>query len=914
MMSGKIKLRQILFALLFSLLICFSSFGKVIATIPLQPPQTAPKESDCWPLDIVLLTDQSLSIFANDPDNYRAIAANRILTLLVSNRRSQCPEAIHRFGMVTFGDYTNTVLNLVPIDIQQDADRETWFEDRNYLEKIEEATKDRTQNATDFDVAFKQAEDLFNEAPDIDDPVGYEQRRQVVILLTDGNPDGVGNVTEYMCDLSNYLDSAAWDTTSIWVLALNASGGPYLENPGCEGTIRDDWQRITKQHSGQLLDDVEYNEHMIPAYMKDVIDAEFGQPGQPLECGTFHVEPYLEQIKMTFQKNLEDEQRLVVLEKLIAEDEVLYRYKDGRALEPAASSKMVFRDDLYYNRDLAEVYVFDHPLPGDWRFEVGNLTDEQCEARVEARENPKKTAVELLQPEDIIDLVAEPPYYDENTPLLRIHILDAETRTPFEVNPDYPLTVTARLVPPSPIDTTTIFNLYEQEPGVWTSGQPMLAPQKGIHKVEIVGESVAGDGSPGYGVFTETVTYEVLEREPLSFEIKFPVEGHNLDCNTIENQQRIGLSLPVEVWLLNSNREPIAGKDYLASDPNQTFFATLSDNNHNEIDTLVLNTDLNQVGVFEGTLLKDRSIVEGCGDVNLTVEFRGALDVRKFTMPITKETVAFTRGIVEGVLVDIADESPSDRVLLHPTLWAARPGGYVNDVQLEFRLKNLNDNWLEPSETATDPKDLYIVELFGPTPALHEVLTPTKKPGPDGTWIAATGGLTMTKPGEYYFRISPQPGETTDSYMLADEEPLIVTFERYDTLWTSPKTALILTIIGVLVLLIIIGLIIYGLTGGPGGTIKLLDHETKKEIKTWRLSRARFFTNVIGIRDGKLKEYKIKVIKAKKTQPLEEKRAALITMIATDGEILLSNEPLESNYTQEVILSGDLDSVDIQYF
>jgi hypothetical protein len=64
-----------------------------------------------------------------------------------------------------------------------------------------------------------------------------------------------------------------------------------------------------------------------------------------------------------------------------------------------------------------------------------------------------------------------------------------------------------------------------------------------------------------------------------------------------------------------------------------------------------------------------------------------------------------------------------------------------------------------------------------------------------------------------------------------------------------------------------------------------------------------------------LKKYKIKVIKARKTKPLEGKRAALITMIATeDGEILLNDEPFESGETKEVILPGDLDSIDLHYF
>lgn len=880
------------------------------------------EEPDCWPLDIVLLMDQSLSIFNNDPDSYRAIAANRILTLLISNRRAQCPKAKHRFGLVTFGDHADTILDLVPIDINQDTDREEWLKNHGYITKIEEAAKDRTQNATDFEVAFERAEELFANAPDIEDPIEYGVRRQVVVLLTDGNPDGVGDIRDYMCDLTKYLNSAAWDDVSIWVMPLNARGGPYLQRPGCKTTIRDDWESVTQEHGGELKD-LNYNEHYVPAYMKDIIDAEFGQPGIPLPCGEFYVDPYLKQVQFTFQKNLEDERKPVILEKLDNQYNLLYRYREGQVLEPGASSDMIFRDDLYYNRDLAEMYVFEYPLPGPWRFEVAGLTDEECEARVEARENREEITVELSQPENIIDLISESPYYDQDTPELEVHIWNKDRQIPFESDELYPLEVKAMLTLPSGNNSLPngnplpVFELSERKSGVWVSSKPMLAPEVGQHILTVVGKSKDGEGNFGYHVFTETVVYEVLKRDLLTLKIDHPDDGDYLSCNTIKDGHQVGLPITVSVQLLDVDEQPVVSGEYLSSDLNQSFQTTLLDVNNVELDRAMLSSSSEEVGEFDGALLTDQSEVEGCGKVIVSAKFVGGYNIRQFTMPITHVTASFIRKIVQGVDVTVDPEKPKDRLLLHPNLWAARPGGYVNPIPLEFKLSNLEGEELNPTSVAIgNPRSLYTIELFGPGSKFQEVLSPTIERRAGGFALVTTGGLTMTEPGNYHFVITAQPKAFRDDFMPANESPIIVEFERYDTFITNPTTALIVFIIIALILLIVIGLIVYGLTGGPGGKIQIFDHETGQQInkKVWRLSKARFFSNVMGIRNKVLKSYKIKVIKAKKTQPLQGKRAALITMIATEnGEILLNDEPLDNGQKIEVILPDDFGSVDIQY-
>ena len=69
----------------------------------------------CWPLDIILLLDQSTSMQANDAKNYRIDGALEILDRLIMNQQEFCKEAVHRYGLIEFGGSTRVVLNLSEI-------------------------------------------------------------------------------------------------------------------------------------------------------------------------------------------------------------------------------------------------------------------------------------------------------------------------------------------------------------------------------------------------------------------------------------------------------------------------------------------------------------------------------------------------------------------------------------------------------------------------------------------------------------------------------------------------------------------------------------------------------------------------------------------------------------------------------
>ena len=202
----------------------FAANGPTITRVPLKN-----EVVECWPLDVVVLMDESLSMSqegGNDPDGYRFLATEELLNLLISNRRAQCDEAVHRLGVIYF---TNVVTKAVPlelIDIPITGERDNWEKYDDITQAIASGMPHKYKNGTDPALAFKAADELLTQAVDLPAPSGYGPRREIVILLTDGNPAGVGGLEKYMRTLTKDLNEAAWSRRSIWIVALNANGGP----------------------------------------------------------------------------------------------------------------------------------------------------------------------------------------------------------------------------------------------------------------------------------------------------------------------------------------------------------------------------------------------------------------------------------------------------------------------------------------------------------------------------------------------------------------------------------------------------------------------------------------------------------------------------------------------------------------
>jgi len=812
--------------------------GQAVAAQSLPSRPEAGGSPECWPLDVVVLIDESLSmskVGGNDPDGYRFLAAKEILNLLISNRRAQCTDAEHRLGVIFFTDVVSTVVPLKSIDISATDDREAWSQE--IVNAIQSGMPNNLKNGTDPALAFRAADTLLNQAPPTSPlPSGYAQRRQVIILLTDGNPEGtnVGDVGNYMRRLSNDLSAPGWSRRSIWIVALNAK---YLSAQAFEGkTMRQVWTEIATTHNGRLLGEDSYDKQTIPAALGQIIDEEFGQPGIKIQCGDFYVDPYLQSVRFVFSKRLEHQDKLVILSKLDdVTGEPLYRYFDGKIELINASSQMVFQEDLYRRDGIIEEYSFNFPLPGRWNFTIEGLSDSECRLGVDARQTPRVAEVRLIEPADVVAQSEAAPYYDTEAPISLKVRLEAMDGQPIPL-PDYPLTMTAILRLPSgktqlpddnPLPTYTFArtaeNLWQSDPAF------ILAPEVGTYTLHLSGVSVhhnppESSTVENYAVFTTTLSYEVKKLGRLRFVIQSPAEGESIPCNTVQERKAVGRPVPITIQLLDPNGQAADAEYYLTSDLVQSFEATLLDIGGNPLDTVSLAPAARGIGLFEGRLMTTPSVV-GCGLVSAQVRFKGSVDDTRFALPGRTQTVTFNRLQSEGVLIAVSAPQMGQRFLLHPNLCAACKNVLV-PVTLIFGLTDLDDKALPPTDVANGtPESLYTASLIAPD-GMREELNLAATNGV----FSATGGLTMTQTGNYRFEIIANQDAFKEGYVSGDTTPVTISLERYDTPWTNPLTCKIVAISSTALLVFLVGLIIYLLTGAPGGTLEIIEFGRPTEI------------------------------------------------------------------------------------
>lgn len=880
----------------------------------------------CWPLDVIMLVDQSQSMWnsypqtadskslypPNDPLNYRYYAVLEVLDRLILNRQEECPLAIHRLGLITYGSYTTVVLPLVQIDLRSTDDGDLWSADLR--RRILEAANDRLQQGTDPKIAFEAAEKLFKEAPIVNDPEEYGPRRRVTVLLTDGNPQAVGELGPYMCGLIDYLNSDAWIDSSIWLVPLNASDGPYLDRRGCprNANMRGDWQDIIyyegRPRQGRIGNET-YSEQTIPAFVSDIVNTEFGHPGEVLRCGeTFYLEAYLQGVEFTFFRSVDDPNLVVTLSKVDdATNSIIYQVQRGEVLRDLLPQSSQMRLVDYDQRPVREIYRFDLPLPGAWRFDVEGLPSDECRTRIEARQL-SDLAVVLVQPtpSEIIPQIDEPPYYDPLNPIPYKLELRTDEGMPLSPVPDFPLDIQLTLTLPSgatklpngnPIQPVKLYPAADNKS--WHSMDvPVISPEVGRYTLSVTGStryanpSLAGQS---YEVFSLSAFYNVVAVKDLRFSILEPTDGTVTGCNAIRGQSLVVERIPVRVRLENEEGEAVKPSNYLLSDPGQSFSAVLSVSGGDEIEQVYLKADEDKPGEFYGYFLdnSDGQVV-GCGDVSIAVNFVGTYDESRFRMPVKTQNVSLKRLFLNGVVASLA-AFPNEKNLIHPEFCASE----VLPVGMAVMLHDLNGQRLNPSDVALgDPVELYSFRLVGPDPTAYEDLSPTLEEWGNGWVLSVSGGMTVTTPGQYYFEVTANKDAFAPGYVPVDPATLHVAFSREDSLITSSRTCTTVKISGTALALATAALLVFAFTGGPGGTL-IWDGGVEDEfgnvemIPPIRLSRARIFSVKRG---KKWSKYGIKSIKATKvrvpkdvaSQPWEKR--VRLEIVGINGDTIFDSE------------------------
>jgi hypothetical protein len=348
-----------------------------------------------------------------------------------------------------------------------------------------------------------------------------------------------------------------------------------------------------------------------------------------------------------------------------------------------------------------------------------------------------------------------------------------------------------------------------------------------------VGETLHGDRQSEYALFTEPAAYEVIDLERLRFTIESPSMDTVTTCNKIVDRQTVVRPLPVRVQVLNEANELADHRYCFTSDTDQTFEATLRSASGRLLDTIRLTAQTDEIGVFEGLLLETEPAIVGCGKVDVSVSFVGEYDAKQFNMPVTSTQVSLVREQAKGVAAEVIRPVSNTQVLVHPNFQSAcacafRPGRTVENVQtvtIELELTDLDGNALDPLDVALDaPESLYEVNLLGPK-SEGEELTLRVEASSRGRSLVATGGLSVTAPGTYYFEWEARPEAFKRNFIPADDGKQRVAFERADATWNSPMTCRILMLSSLAVIIAVAGILIYLATGPLVGTVLVFTKE-----------------------------------------------------------------------------------------
>ena len=380
-------------------------------------PRAATEADPCFNLDLVFIIDQSgsmsLSGSANDPDQQRITAAVEMSRVLSDISLDECPGALHRMAVVSFGTLANVDLELTKIG------PDTLSE---VAAKIR--ASDLDMGMTDPDRGFELAANELKQAA----PEGDRPRKRVIVFLTDGEPC----VTALGCAMTNNtMDALAYiKKTRAWLakvlpfdsqlLAQDAciaglvqkygdrdkvpgneanacftthkvdedkaySGSTYIFTILLSATNRytqsvvDVMSQISTEHGGSLLR-MKQNARDIPVMLRKIVSTLAGVKVTQLQCGNFAVNPYLQKVTLSISRITKDLNVTISYTDVDNQKHTIAGGVPGSngGFDPPASGPMYKQDGVN------ERYVFANPYPGIW-----NLYADQCDG-FQAFYDPKK--------------------------------------------------------------------------------------------------------------------------------------------------------------------------------------------------------------------------------------------------------------------------------------------------------------------------------------------------------------------------------------------------------------------------------------------------------------------------------------------------------------------------------------------
>lgn len=572
------------------LLIGVAAFPPAMGAAVLTPsPPLDSETTTCFNLDVVFIIDQSNSMSepgtASDPAEQRKFTSHGMVDLLSDIALDECPDAVHRMAVVSFGTDSEVDLRLSNIA------PETLTEAQALRSELKKYIAARRMGQTDPGPAFTLAAGILDDA----ELAGEGMRKRVIVFVTDGEPclaqrgctstsdtmDHAAYAREMRGEVSELLpfddvllqqedclnkladefggrdqipdeprnecldqyrvDASAYQrSTYIFTVLLKASQ-TYLQS------VVNVYTAMSEEHGGRLVK-LSQNVLDIPVVLRQILSQLAGVRASRLECGNFAVNPYLKSARVTIHKIDPD---LPVTISYTDVDGVRHEITGGEASATGGFDLLEPYDAYGTN----ERYVFARPYPGIWQ-----LTADNCDG-FDAFYDEIEINPTGYQP----NLPAEVPeydrgdYYDPERPFY----LEYQTKDESDVvvpQADHPRFAVDIRLTVTDADNQKREYILEWSPtdNLFRATQPVQLPGPGTYKINVVGTTFYHEGEPWpvgdtYSeVFSatrelfrhENVEFKVFEVTPFAIEIISPTENEPL--RPIHGALNEGWPLPVK--------------------------------------------------------------------------------------------------------------------------------------------------------------------------------------------------------------------------------------------------------------------------------------------------------------------------------------------------------------------------------
>lgn len=587
-----------------------------------------------------------------------------------------------------------------------------------------------------------------------------------------------------------------------------------------------------------------------------------------VQCGSHVIEPYTERAIFTFFKS----QPSFTVK--------MTHPKSGVTLENGNASGPVEVND-YIDDEHIERYVIYNPPPGEW-----TITADDC-TLVQIYRETIVPDIKLMEPSAPLDASDNKSHY------LTVEIRERGSGELLAENSQYPLNIEAKITNANDPTVTSIQTLSAFGDGTYRSAEPLPVNKLGDHQVVFIGTISAGSSSGEALKFFEQqyATYTVItEVRNFDFEIIEPKS----DSEVVGNQMEPVL---VKLRLIDDAGQGLEPAKVFIGDSASWFDVILSHQVDGTSFKGTVVTDTTEPNLLSATIPE----ATAAGSYIVEVVSKGQYDPERFVPIRERASISFERVQAKPFEFQIVEPSTNTVLPVHESGAGCLAGSALYPsvaVQLRSTTGDALDKtqYEEMLSEATSP---LLARLVAPDGTEEEVELQIMD-SPRGPRLVGEAQSIADLEGEYKFEVAFAPGTINPRFTPAEPSQQML-FERRDSWLSTPTTCRGGT--GLMGLMVLGLLVLAGwlMSGGPSGTLSLVNDYGETVAGPWVLRPSRRYQTLKGQELEELGIKMIKVSKAESNDPNVPHAIKVIVKETDGGEILPEYTMVSSPYPQMAV-------------